>query len=108
MKWLRRILGTDFPDPQAGQVWRSKHSGRAFLVVSAERSDCGRMWHVSEQVEAREGEFTMIPMSRCMFPFQWRRMLREEGRVLQTPEFERCVEVIAKGIASLPLKITQK
>lgn len=41
MKWLRKIMGTDFPDPQVGQVWRSRNSGRSIRVAEVEIMDDG-------------------------------------------------------------------
>ena len=76
-----RWRGLDLPDPAVGQVWRSRHSGRAIRVAEVRRTDCGRMWHISLQHEDGHG-FIAIPMSYCMFPGQWRRMLRDEGRQL--------------------------
>lgn len=81
MSFLRRLFGLDFPDPAVGQVWRSRHSGRAVRVTEVRRSDCGRMWHIALQHQDGSG-FIAIPLSYCMFPKQWRRMLREEGRQL--------------------------
>lgn len=84
MNWLRGILGTNFPDPAVGQVWRSTHSGRAFLVHSVERSDCGQMWHLSLQHETRDRPgFNMVPMSYYLDRSQWCAMLREEARTLE-------------------------
>lgn len=82
MRFLRRLFGLDFPDPEAGQVWRSRHSGRAIRVDQVRRSDCGKLWHIYLQHETDNGQFTPLPLSYCMFPSQWRRMLRDEGRQL--------------------------
>ena len=82
MRFLRRLFGLDFPDPEAGQVWRSRHSGRAFRVDQVRTSDCGQLWHIGLQHETGNGEFNWMPLSYCMFPSQWRRMLRDEGRQL--------------------------
>lgn len=81
MTILQRLFGLYFPDPEVGQVWRSRHSGRAIRVAEVRRSDCGRMWHIALHHEDAGG-FIAIPMSYCMFPSQWRRMLRDEGRQL--------------------------
>lgn len=81
MKFLRRLLGLDFPDPAVGQVWRTRHSGRAVRVAGVQLSDCGRHWHIDLEHESDSG-FIAIPMAYCMFPAQWRRMLREDGREL--------------------------
>lgn len=83
MKFLRKLLGLDFPDPQVGQVWRSRHSGRAFRVTDVEPSDCGRMWHIDLQHEQKDGTYIPIGESYFMFRSQWRRWLRDEGRTLQ-------------------------
>lgn len=81
MNLLRRMFDLDFPDPAVGQVWRSRHSGRAIRVAEVRHSDCGSMWHIDLHHEDAGG-FIAIPMSYCMFPWQWRRMLRDEGRQL--------------------------
>jgi len=88
VKLLRRLFGLDFPDPEAGQVWRSRHSGRAFQVESVRLSDCGELWHINLQHADEAGAFIPVGMSYCMFPSQWRRMLRQEGRVLGTGAIE--------------------
>lgn len=82
MSFLRRLFGLDFPDPAAGQVWRSRHSGRAIRVTSVLKSDCGSMWHIALQHEDGRG-FIPIGTDYHMFPYQWRRMLREEARTLE-------------------------
>jgi hypothetical protein len=82
MTWLRRIFGTNFPDPAAGQIWRSRHSGRAFRVQAVTRSDCGRLWHLDLQHETIDGVINPLAMRYYMPPWQWRAMLREEGRAL--------------------------
>jgi hypothetical protein len=82
MTFLRRLFGLDFPDPQDGQVWRSRHSGLAFRVQNVKRSDCGTMWHLSLHHEIHSGNFNGIGMEYVMYPAQWRRMLRDEGRQL--------------------------
>jgi hypothetical protein len=84
MKFLRKLFGLDFPDPQVGQVWRSRHSGRAFRVDRVQLSDDGTVWHVDKRHEVNGG-FNTIGMSYSYYryyPNQWRRMLREEGRTL--------------------------
>lgn len=89
MRWLRRLVGLDFPDPQVGQVWRSQNSGRALVVDSVEPDDCGNGWHVGLQYEARamrspDGYAPQpIPQEWYCTPGIWRRMLREERRVLE-------------------------
>jgi hypothetical protein len=88
MMLLRRLFGLDFPDPATGQVWRSRHSGRAIRVQSVRRSDCGELWHVALQHDDGKGDFIPIAMDYCMYPAQWRRMLRDEGRVLGTGAIE--------------------
>lgn len=82
MNVLRKLFGLDFPDPQVGQVWRSRHSGRAIRVADVRRSDSGNYWHLNLQHEGSDGEFIGIPMSYCMRPSQWRRKLRDEARDL--------------------------
>jgi hypothetical protein len=79
--FLRRLFGLDFPDPAVGQVWRSRHSGRAVRVAAVALSDDGRLWHIDLQHEDEQG-FIPIPNSYYMHPPQWRRMLRDEGRAL--------------------------
>jgi hypothetical protein len=83
-----RWRGLDLPDPAVGQVWRSRHSGRAIRVADVRRSDCGTMWHVGLQHEDERG-FIAIPLSYCMYPHQWRRMLRAEGRTLEPDHVPR-------------------
>lgn len=83
MKWFRKLVGLDFPDPEAGQVWRSGHSGRAFRVKSVELSDCGSLWLLSLQSEVREGEFLPLANQLFMDSCQWREMLKDECRVLE-------------------------
>lgn len=82
VKFFRRLFGLDFPDPATGQVWRSQHSGRAIRVAKIRTSDCGKLWHIDLQHETDCGEFNPLPLSYCMFPAQWRRKLRIEGRKL--------------------------
>lgn len=82
MKFLRRLFGLDFPDPVVGQIWRSRHSGRAVRVKDVKLSDCGRFWHMSLSHEGDDGQFNPIGLSYCMRPSQWRRMLRDEARQL--------------------------
>jgi hypothetical protein len=82
VKFLRRLFGLDFPDPEAGQVWRSRHSGRAIRISEVHLSDCGKLWHISVEHETSIGKFNAVPMSYCMFPGQWRWKLRDEGRRL--------------------------
>lgn len=81
MTWIRKLFGLDFPEPAVGQVWRSRYSGRAIRVDGVRRSDCGAMWFCDIATEERDG--WSIPMFACMYPSQWRRMLRREGRALE-------------------------
>lgn len=88
MKWLRTLLGTDFPDPQVGQVWRSRNSGRCIRVHAIEVGDCGIVT-VSVQHEVHgvwknllPGKWVGIPMDYADGFGNWRLRLREEAREL--------------------------
>ncbi len=100
MKWIRRLMGTDFPDPAPGQVWRSRHSREAFVIKDVRLSDNGKCWWVDWHPEMTEalgrfingGKDLPCPPPMCdtwyIRPGRWRRMLREEGRVLEGPRID--------------------
>ncbi|MES2634039.1 MAG: hypothetical protein V4669_13780 [Pseudomonadota bacterium] len=81
MKWLRKLLGTDFPDPEAGQWWLSLNSLRSIRVVEVRCSDDGVGWFIDLQHQDNDG-FNPVAMTYYMSPGQWRRKLRDEGRIL--------------------------
>jgi hypothetical protein len=89
MKWVRKLFGLDFPDPAVGQVWRSRHSGRAFRVTSVGRSDSGYLWEVGVHVELGPNALNPVGMTRYYCPRAWRAMLREECRVLTSAPLVR-------------------
>jgi hypothetical protein len=94
VKLFRKLFGLDFPDPQVGQIWRSQHSGRAFVIKDVHLTDTGRYWEIDWHPEVTEtlsrfingGKDGPCPPPLCdtwyMRPGHWRRMLREERRVL--------------------------
>lgn len=82
MTWLRKLFGLDFPDPAPGQLWRSRHNGRHFLVCDVRKSDDGRMFRISTHTEGPGGKLIGVAMIYTMYPDQWRRLLREDGREL--------------------------
>jgi hypothetical protein len=83
MKFLRKVFGLDFPDPEAGQVWRSGFSGRLMKVDDVHVTDCGTpiIYVAHEHADALDG--WLIAMHYCVGLDEWRRRLREERRVLQ-------------------------
>ena len=82
MKWLRRLLGTDFPDPQVGQVWRSRHSGRRIRVCEACVLDTGALMVSVQHENANWHSGWGIGTYYCFGLGVWRRNLRDEAREL--------------------------
>lgn len=80
MKWLRKLLGTDFPDPVVGQVWRSRHSGQLMRVTGVRFSNGGTIFVDAEHQYAPDA--WTVPHYYAIGIDDWRRSLREEAREL--------------------------
>lgn len=87
MRLIRHLLGTDFPAPVAGQVWRSRHSGRRMFVNDVETLDNGSVFIYVEH-EYEPGRRSMADLYAIGLG-QWRRRLRDEGRELLAVDHPR-------------------
>lgn len=87
MKWIRRLLGTDYPDPVVGQVWRSGNNGEEMRVHDVSVDTYGGLT-VTVTHWIPSGSWTGLGPSWGMGATyahglrQWRRHLRDEKRVL--------------------------
>jgi hypothetical protein len=80
MKFFRKLLGLDFPDPEVGQRWRSQNSGRSIRVEQVDVTDDGFVIVVVAH-EQRDGDFSLGTYYAFSI-WQWRVNLRQERRVL--------------------------
>jgi hypothetical protein len=84
MKWIRKLFGTDFPDPQVGQVWRCTRNGEFMRVADVHTHTSGTVFVTCTYWTTRTwgglepdwgiGDSYAVGLSN------WRARLREESR----------------------------
>ena len=85
MKWLRKLFGYNFPDPEVGQVWQSGYNGSLMRVTEVHIGDSGG---ISVTVECwgkrySDGKWDWgIGSPYCHGLNQWRIRLHDEKRRL--------------------------
>jgi hypothetical protein len=86
MKWLRRLMGLDFPDPVAGQLWRCGWNGEVMRVQEVHIHTSGtpfvfvETWHPDRWCGLPPG--WGIGCNYAIGLDMWRRKLKEERRKL--------------------------
>lgn len=81
MRWIRKLLGRDFRDPEVGQVWRSENSGKCIVVTDVTVTDQGGTV-VCVRAECGDGAIPPGAITYAWGLSQWRGRLHEERRVL--------------------------
>jgi len=87
MRWIRKLLGTDYPNPAVGQVWRSGHNGEEMRVSDVHIDTQGGV-SVTVTRWIPSGSWTGLGPNwgigepYCYGLSQWRTRLRNEKRIL--------------------------
>jgi hypothetical protein len=91
VKWLRKLMGTDFPDPVVGQVWRCARNNEFMRVSNVHVHTSGTVFiscHTWNTGHSWGPEGWGMGDNYAMGLGEWRRRLREERRMLMGHEYD--------------------